>query len=321
MGQLPPGGAGETPRGRANRPVVPARRSVWALEKRALRPCDMRLVGRHPAASLHVRDLVALVLSAMLAVFALVVAVALYSGGAPLPVIASVAVLPILGFTRARRGINRTLEGALLARQRARIGLLAAEEERTRLARRIHDEPLQALAGTIQQLERASTADDTLTTGLRSVADQLRAIAVGLRPPILDDFGLAPAIEQLADRGRGSTPVTVSITNDTGYLREQRLPPDVEVVAFRILAEATANAVRHSGGSAIRIEGWLSPHRLAIEVIDDGVGITPAAVEAAARAGHMGIASMRARAQSIGAHLDVGPGSGRGTRIRLRWSK
>ena len=84
---------------------------------------------------------------------------------------------------------------------------------------------------------------------------------------------------------------------------------------------AIANAVRHAGATQIRVTGEVSADAIDLVIADDGHGLDDAAVEAARRAGHMGLASMRGRAVAIGAELRIEPLPDRGTAVSLRWRR
>lgn len=158
------------------------------------------------------------------------------------------------------------------------------------------------------------------TEALREVAEQLRSIATGLHPPALDDLGLAAALRFVAERARaesvGARIETQIVERDESG---ERPPTEVELAVLRIAQEALANAVRHSGASAIRLTAAVSPDQIRLEVIDDGVRIGRGTVRTAQAHGSMGLISMERRAQAIGARLERQAGRPRGTKIALRW--
>lgn len=235
-----------------------------------------------------------------------------------LPVALSLVVLLVLIYGRGRALIRAALDRAFFADARERASIGAAEAERARLSRELHDDPLQAIAGVIQRLESQPLATRERET-LRTVAAQLRDLATDLRPPILDDLGLVPAIESLF-HDRGELPVVVQVQNDSGYLRADRPPAEIEIGSFRIVQEAAVNAIRHAGCQHLLIRGHVRKAQVFIEVIDDGKGISDGAIERAMRAGHIGVSSMRRRAEAMDAQLHFEAGPFGGTTVRLRWT-
>jgi signal transduction histidine kinase len=251
---------------------------------------------------------------------ATVVALILVSSGVSLLLVVPAMVLPVVLLAGTRRQVASGLDRVLLAELRERAAIQATEEERARVSREIHDDPLQQISGVIRELESADPDRTAVTASLRDVAARLRGVATELHPPALDDLGLVPAIAGAA-RQVSEPPVTVEVANHAGYGRAQRPPAEVELAVFRIVQEALANAVRHAGATQIRISGEASADAIDLVVADDGRGISDAAVVASQRAGHMGLASMRGRAAAIGAELRVEPLPGRGTAVTLRWSR
>ncbi|HEU5037331.1 MAG TPA: sensor histidine kinase [Nocardioides sp.] len=199
--------------------------------------------------------------------------------------------------------------------QQSRAALVTArEEERRRLRRDLHDGVGAALAGVRLQVETARdlVGDDAVAGGLlqsaaggvASAVDDLRAITDDLRPAAIDDLGLAAGLRGLADRM--TTPaIAVRVETDVAG----PLPAAVEVAAYRIAAEALANAVRHAAARRICVRLAAAPGRVTLDVEDDGAGMpqTP-------RAGGLGLASMRQRAEEIGGLLTI-TSAGTGTLV------
>ena len=259
------------------------------------------------------------VLDATVLATSAVAAIGLAAIGLPIPLVIVVVLLPMLGYARARTAVARAIDQLLLAELRERASIRATEEERARMSREIHDDPLQALAGVIQRLEGPEPDTAAARESLRNVAARLRGVATELHPPVLDDLGLVPAIEAAA-RGITPIPVELQIENRTGYGRSERPPAEVELAIYRIIAEAMANAARHSGGRHITVDGRVAAGRIVLDVTDDGVGITDARIEEAMREGRLGLASMRRRAAVIDARLEQGAGPAGGTRVGVRWT-
>jgi len=235
----------------------------------------------------------------------------------PLVVVAMlVAVMAFLPSTR--RKIGEPIEDVLFGDVREAAAADAAEAERARLARELHDVPLQELAAVIRRLE-IMPGTEAESEDLRALAGHLRNVATELRPPVLDDLGLPAALDYLAEESTSATvPVTAEIVDHTGFGADRRPPADVELAMFRIASEAVGNAVRHSGGSAVQIRGAVAPDRVEITIADDGAGLAPDAARDAAKRKRMGLASMRRRAQAIDAELSI-DGSGAGTQVKVAW--
>ncbi|MEO6628885.1 MAG: ATP-binding protein [Aquihabitans sp.] len=258
------------------------------------------------------------VLDVTVAVAAALAAVGLAAAGMYPALIVVVVGLPLLGYGRARSAISGLLDRALLSELREREGIRATEQERARVSREIHDDPLQAIAGVIQQLEVPQPDAAAARDSLRSVAARLRGVATELHPPVLDDLGLVPALEAGA-RQITKLKVLQRIDNETGYTRAERPPPDVELAVYRITQEAILNAERHSGGREVIVSGLVAANRIALDIVDDGRGASEADMDAAMRAGHLGISSMRQRASAIGARFEIRTADTGGTRVTLRW--
>lgn len=242
-------------------------------------------------------------------------------GVAPDEVAAGVAGLAVVAYFALRHRLHSLLARATFAELGQRATLQALEAERSRVARDLHDVPLQELTAVIHRLDRKPDAASE-TARLREIAGHLRDVSVSLRPPVLDDVGLGAALAELADRHAddGGAPIRVSLDDQTRIDLDSRPPADVEVAVYRIVQEALTNAQRHARASGIVIGGVIGRERLRVTVTDDGRGIDPQSVALAERAGRLGLASMRERAAAIGAALTVSaaPG-GSGTSISMEW--
>jgi len=227
-----------------------------------------------------------------------------------------IAVMAILPSTRRRQG--EPIEEALFGDVREAAAAEAAEAERARLARELHDVPLQELVAVIRRLE-IMPGTEAESEDLRALAGHLRNVATELRPPVLDDLGLAAALEYLAEESTSiAMPVRAEVDDETGFGADNRPPADVELAMYRIASEAVGNAIRHSGGTAVRIRASVAPHRVDLLIADDGSGLAPNAARDAAKRKRLGLASMRRRAQAIDAELVV-DGAAAGTQVRVAW--
>jgi len=227
---------------------------------------------------------------------------------------------------------RRRKAAALLARRRQAE---AREAERSRLAREIHDGPLQdlhTLATGALSNGHADTGAPTLDEGISGVAHELRAIAEGLRPPALGRFGLAAALGAHTTRFRERHPhVDLRLTlDDDGGPGGSRLSESARATLFRIAQEAMSNAVQHGNAQTIEVRLALvpsasAPRSVVLEVRDDGTGIGAAPdLDALVGDGHFGLVGMYERAALLDGSLTIGGApslagaSGRaGTTVRL----
>ena len=219
---------------------------------------------------------------------------------------------------RLVRDLARQLGAALHARLlredllRARERLvLAREEERRLLRRELHDGIGPALAGLTLKTETARAllpagADGAsrqlhdLGEEIRRTVLDVRRLVEGLRPPALDELGLAGACAQAADRLTAGTGLTASVLAPEDM---PTLPAAVEVAAYRIVVEAVTNTVRHARARCCRVTMTYRGDALAITVSDDGTGL-----RATGSQGH-GLAIMRERAEELGGTMAVTNGS------------
>jgi signal transduction histidine kinase len=200
--------------------------------------------------------------------------------------------------------------------QRVREQLvLAREEERRRLRRDLHDGLGPALAGHLLRLDviarevdpssAAGTHVAALDHDLRGTVVDVRRLVEGLRPPALDELGLAGAVEQATQRLCSGAGLTVAI--DIASL--PMLPAATEVAVFRIVTEAVTNVVRHAGATECRVAIGVSGGRLRLVVQDDGHGIH---VPPSSSAGN-GLHTMRERTEEMRGRLRIT--SSHGTRV------
>src|SRR4051812_35542008 len=220
---------------------------------------------------------------------------------------------------RLQRAFLRMLERLEAERRRASSAALTAQEqERARIARDLHDEVNQSLTGLLLRLEAARRhAPPELAHELaetRVLANQamqeLLTMARQLRPSVLDDLGLKAALAGQVTQIQRQTEIQTELDADGDF---QALPPEVQLVAYRVAQEALSNAVQHSGAANISVH--LAQHNgtLELTVADDGHGFT---FDQATKG--LGMGGMRERALLIGGDLNVESRPESGTRVRLR---
>ena len=193
----------------------------------------------------------------------------------------------------------------------------AQENERARLARELHDETGQALTSVLLGLksldDRVETAEGrTAVAELRelvvSTLQDVRRLAVELRPAALDDFGLVPAIERLRDLVTEQSGISVEVRSEIG---DQRLSPETETTLYRIAQEALTNVVKHADARSVRMRLSRSGNRIVLVVQDDGRGFEPESV----RDGGVGLLGMRERIALVGGRLTIESTEGAGTML------
>ncbi|HEX5592664.1 MAG TPA: sensor histidine kinase [Solirubrobacterales bacterium] len=207
-----------------------------------------------------------------------------------------------------------------LEAERRRAGsaaLRAQEEERTRVARDLHDEVNQSLTGLLLRLEAAREAAPPELEGelaeTKALANQamgeLLSLARQLRPTALDDLGLVAAIEgQVEQLRRGEIEAALSVEGDFSDLGD-----DAQLVVYRVAQEALSNAARHSGAEQVEVRLRRGDgDGVVLEVSDDGRGF---AFDESERG--LGIGGMRERALLIGAELSIESRPDKGTTVRL----
>ena len=246
--------------------------------------------------------------------------------------VAMVYVPPDMLLVHARNISQEKIASQQIEESREQLRALAArlesvrEEERKNLSREIHDELGQAMTGLKMDLAwiRRRLAEGRRDTGelvndrltrmgnlLDDTLQSVRRIAGTLRPVMLDDLGLAAAIEWQAKDFQQRTGITtlVDITYEDSVLGKD---PSTEV--FRIFQELLTNIARHAGATRVDIRLQAQEHALTLEVTDDGCGITSDARRASPG---LGILGMEERARRAGGKIDIGSVAGKGTAVRV----
>jgi signal transduction histidine kinase len=207
------------------------------------------------------------------------------------------------------------------ARRYAQLVIKAEEDQNRRLARELHDEPLQLfllLARRLESLGDVLGVPAVVVEGLAEAhhqsldaAGRLRNLARDLRPPTLDQLGLVAAISSLvADiEVQGGPDAEFEVTGVA-----TRLNPEAELGAFRIVQEAIRNVLRHAQANRVKVAVQFKPDELSIRVVDDGQGFSPEN-QSEQDSEHLGLIGMRERARLLGGDLEVNSESGRGTVI------
>ena len=202
------------------------------------------------------------------------------------------------------------------------------EAERARLARELHDGPVQELIALgqrtemVQRLAQRGETEQAWTlleelrdTGLETVKE-LRRLIGALRPVYLEDLGFLPALEMLVREAAGRTAARVRLEKGCPV---HRFDPGVELAAYRIAQEALNNAVQHAQAQHILVRVGCDPDGLVLSVVDDGVGFAlPPRPDILTQAGHFGLVGMQERATHVGGILQVQTAPDEGTRVTVR---
>jgi signal transduction histidine kinase len=206
--------------------------------------------------------------------------------------------------------------------------LAAQDDERRRLARELHDETGQSLTGLLvglRTIEGARTLAEAaeLAQQLRGVVvqslDDVRRLARGLHPRVLDDLGLAAAVtghvQEFAELHGIAVDTRVKVPH------ADRLPPLLQTTLYRVLQEALTNVARHADARHVRVRLGREAAALTLCVQDDGIGMTPRAALGPLGAGRhrgLGLEGMRERVALLGGSVHVESAPGKGTTVAVR---
>ncbi|MGH2943505.1 MAG: GAF domain-containing protein [Solirubrobacteraceae bacterium] len=218
----------------------------------------------------------------------------------------------------AASGATAVALAQTVAHDRLRHSLDAAEAERRRWARELHDETLQGLGGLrvilssalrrVQDVDIAELLREAVGQVEREI-ENLRAIITELRPAALDELGLIPALEALVARVNTVEGLTIECTIDLPG-EDKRLGQELETTVYRLVQEALTNVAKHAHADHARVTVATADGRLEIEVADDGTGFDPAAATSG-----FGLAGMHERVALNGGQLTVTP-TASGTTVR-----
>ncbi len=222
--------------------------------------------------------------------------------------------------------MNSMLDGLESYREQVRLlsrqVLTAQEEERQRIARELHDETAQSLTSLLiglRMLEKCTTPEELAAriSELRSqtgrTLEEVRKMAVDLRPSALDDLGLVAALQWYTDDLARRTQIDVDF-RATGL--ETRLPDDVEVVVYRIIQEALTNVVKHANATHVDVSLARENGIVSASVIDNGCGFNLETVRRSQDRG-LGLFGMQERVSLVGGTFRIITQPGQGTRVTI----
>jgi signal transduction histidine kinase len=207
--------------------------------------------------------------------------------------------------------------------ERHRQRLAAAESERQRWARELHDDTLQSLSALRLGLSAAARSDsaESLREAIGEAVAQLddsitslRALITDLRPAALDELGVEAALESLAERVARSG-MEIDLSLDFAFERggeHARLPPDVETALYRIVQEALTNATKHGEAKRAAVKILEGPETVRLEIRDDGIGFDPRAETPG-----FGLLGMRERVELLAGELLIESVPGQGTVLSI----
>src|SRR6185503_13467600 len=205
----------------------------------------------------------------------------------------------------------------------------AQEDERRRIARELHDQIGQVLTAVkmnlhaVGKVSHGSEVSGYIRDNIEAVDEALRLVrdlSVDLRPPVLDDFGLATALRWYVDRYAKRTGLEVDVVIDLPD-QQQRFSRELETACFRIAQEALTNVVRHSRADMAVVQLVQDGNGLLLSIKDDGVGFDVQSLrKRATRAATLGLISMQERAHAAGGSIEIESTISKGTEIRFSLS-
>jgi signal transduction histidine kinase/ligand-binding sensor domain-containing protein len=231
----------------------------------------------------------------------------------------------LVALYRQRERARRELGEAYERLTRLTRSLEAAkEDERRTIARELHDELGPSLTAVIINLQllaedrdpgrRSRRIQDTIGLADRLV-DRVRDLSLDLRPPLLDELGLVPALKGYLEAQASRAGIEIDVVEE---VPTDELPPETEITAFRVVQEAVTNVIRHADAVQVLVTVRQVGGGLELAVKDDGVGFDlHATMERAAAGKAIGLLGMQERVRMLGGEIQIESWPGRGTQIRV----
>jgi len=224
---------------------------------------------------------------------------------------------------------NAWLHASLVEKESARQALLAAlvqaqEDERARLARRLHDGAGQSLTSLLVRLKGLESLSEkrayrdsirTLCQSVSETIEQVQDISYQLRPAALEEFGLEVALSSLVEEMTEAPGICSECHMELGG---QRLPFEVETMLYRIAQESLTNVIRHADAKRIRVDLVSLPYAVCLRVEDDGCGFDASSLLKSTDQRRLGMVGMQERAEMLGGSLEVQSAPGEGTAVQVR---
>lgn len=242
---------------------------------------------------------------------------------------AEVALRNVLLVETLRRQLDEIRAGQSLLAEAQHQLLRSRDNERSRLARDLHDGPVQTLValnlalglldvGKGADLEKLSADLGSMRGEVKALIGELRQVCAQLRPPLLDTLGLGPALQSLAEEWSAETGVGVTVEIHVGAEDLCRLPDEAMVNLYRIVQEGLHNIGKHARASHVRIALNCQDGGLVLKVADDGAGFAvPDTLRGLTQGGHFGLVGMRERVNLIGGKWSLQSHPGKGTMIEV----
>ena len=196
------------------------------------------------------------------------------------------------------------------------------ESERRHIARELHDEIGQILTAikiniqTAFKLAGSEKIETHLNEGVELIEEalfQVRKLSIDLRPSMLDDLGLVPALRWYVDRQSVRAGISAKVSVDDKIMR---LPNEIEITCFRVAQEALTNIIKHSEATHVDIMLYYEEGDLHLKIVDDGIGFNFfAAVQRSLKGESMGILGMQERVELIGGKIKINSKAGNGTTV------
>jgi signal transduction histidine kinase len=202
----------------------------------------------------------------------------------------------------------------------------AQEKERMRISRELHDGISQTLIAILRRMDNfinnnpklsqsEAEALKTFDEQIRQALTEVRHFGRDLRPSVLDDLGLMPAMEWLCDQLRDEFGIQAKL-QVVGS--ERKLPPEAELLLFRIIQEATRNIGKHSRATQADIKYEFVPDKVLVSITDNGIGFKPPkTLGALPRYGRLGLAGMSERVRLLGGSIKLRSAPGKGTSLYI----
>lgn len=218
--------------------------------------------------------------------------------------------------------LNRLVEAQDLMKTLSRSLIQVQEQERRNIARELHDEIGQSLTAikidmlNIMQYTRSAKIQDQLNDSIQLVEESLnevRELSLKLRPSILDDLGLLPAIRWYVDRQSQRTGIKGKVITEQ---IEENLSPEIQITCYRIVQEAVTNIIKHANAGTFSVEFVKKSNDLHLWITDDGIGYNVSLARKKAISGQStGVLGMQERAELIGGWLDIYSSPKKGTKV------
>jgi signal transduction histidine kinase len=196
----------------------------------------------------------------------------------------------------------------------------AKEEERRVIAHELHDELGQVLTALKLRLQLDPGTRHGVPDPLRlidQVIGQVRTLSGALRPPLLDEVGLVPAIRAYLVSQEAVSGVVMYLEADQPTADGAERQPDFEIACFRVVQESVTNALRHASARGVRVRMVREGHLMSLSIQDDGRGFDTSMLDRAAAAGHLGVVGMRERVRARGGSFRLTSLPGAGTTVAI----